>query len=389
MTTYRQQMINDMQVRGLSERTQEAYLRANCQLFEHCGVRPAELTEDQLRNHLLYLKNTKKYSPSSMRIVHAAIKFFFTYTLKRDWDLLGMIRGERERRLPDVLSVEQVRAIVSQCRTLHNRTFLWTTYSLGLRLSEARSLQVGDIDSQRMMVHVHRGKGAQDRYVPLPESTLTMLRAYWRTHRNPVWLFPARGRDLREGGRSTRPMPRTTVQGALRRVVRELRLRKRISIHTLRHSWATHCLEAGVNLRLIQRYLGHRSLQTTTVYLHLTNAGEAEAYRRINELMRPEQTGPAPTEASPSAAEGGQATAVLEKRPVKKGVSRKRPVKKGPAKKRPVKKKSVKKPPVKKKSAQKSTPQKGPAHPRAASGRTAKKTAADDRRSRGKKGGAK
>ena len=379
MTTYRQQMINDMQVRGLSERTREAYLRAVRQSLEHCGVRPGQLTEGQLQAYLLYLKNKKKYSPASMRIVHAAIKFFFTYTLKRDWKLLKMIRGERERRLPDVLSVEQVRAIVRQCRTIHNRTFLWTVYSCGLRLSEALSLQVGDIDSQRMRVHVHRGKGAQDRYVPLPQSTLQMLRTYWLTHRNPEWIFPAWGRDLRQAATSDRPMPRSTVQGALRRVVRELGLRKRISVHTLRHCWATHALEAGVNLRLIQRYLGHRSLQTTTVYLHLTNEGEAEAYRRINELMRPEQTGPTQAETSQNGAMQPQATAVVQKRPVKKRVSKKRPVKKGPAKKRP----------VKKKSAKKSTPQKRVTKNRAVSGRTAKKKTAGNSGSRGKKGAAK
>jgi hypothetical protein len=289
--------------------------------------------------------------------------------------------------MPDVLSVEQVRAIMRTCRTIHNRTFLWTVYSCGLRLSEALALQVGDIDSQRMMIHVHRGKGAQDRYVPLPQSTLEMLRKYWLVHRNPVWVFPAWGRDLKEASTSDRPMPRSTVQGALRRVVRELRLHKRISVHTLRHSWATHALEAGVNLRLIQRYLGHRSLQTTTLYLHLTKAGEAEAYRRINELMSLEQTGPAATETSASVAASPQATAVLEKRPVKKRVPKKRPVKKGPAKKRRVKKKSVKKRPVKKKSTRSSTPPKRVTKNRSASGRTAKKKTAGKSESRGKKGG--
>lgn len=340
MTSLRKQMTQDMQLRGLSLRTQEAYLRAVRKLAEHFGRRPDQLTEEQVGNYLLFLKERKKFAASSMRIVHCAVKFFFQYTVQREWNLLQMIRSERQRRLPDVLSIEEVQAIVRHCRTLHHRTYLWTVYSCGLRLDEALSLQVGDIDSQRMMIHVHRGKGAQDRYVPLPESTLQMLRAYWVTHRNPVWLFPALGRHLKAASTATRPMPRSTVQGALRRVVAQLKFRKRISMHTLRHSWATHALEAGVNLRLIQRYLGHRSLQTTTLYLHLTNAGEAEAYQRINEVMT--------LPGDPAARESAEpmhptSTTVVTTRPVKKRPAKKRPVKKGPAKKEPVKKGSDKK----------------------------------------------
>jgi site-specific recombinase XerD len=328
-------MDQDMQLRGLSQRTREAYLRAIRKLAEHFGKCPDQLKEEQVGDYLLFLKEKKKFAASSMRIVHSALKFFFEYTVKRDWNLLQRIRSGRERRLPDVLSIDQVQAIIRHCRTQHNKTYLWTVYSCGLRLDECLSLQVGDIDGQRMMIHVHRGKGAQDRYVPLPESTLQMLRVYWATHRHPTWLFPALGRDLKAASTATRPMPRSTVQGALRRVVAQLGFRKRVSIHTLRHSWATHALEAGVNLRLIQRYLGHRSLQTTTLYLHLTNAGEAEAFRRINEVM----TLPAdPAASQPTPEAHPRATAVATIRPVKKRTAKKRPVKKGPAKKRRPKK---------------------------------------------------
>ena len=160
-------------------------------------------------------------------------------------------------------------------------------YSLGLRLGEGLHLQVGDIDAARMMVHVHRGKGAKDRYVLLPSSTLRILRQYWVTHRHPVWLFPATGRDHRQAALADGPMDKSSVQGAMRRVVRELKLRKAISIHSLRHSYATHLLEAGVNLRLIQQYLGHSSLHTTMVYLHLTTVSHEQARARIEELMGP------------------------------------------------------------------------------------------------------
>jgi site-specific recombinase XerD len=138
-----------------------------------------------------------------------------------------------------------------------------------------------------MMVHVHRGKGAKDRFVPLPSGPLKALRTYWATHRHPTWIFPATGRDHRQAASADSPRERSSVQGALRRVVRDLGLRKARSIHTLRHSSATHLLEAGVNLRLIQQYLGHSSLQTTMVYLHLTAVSQEQARQRIEALMEP------------------------------------------------------------------------------------------------------
>jgi integrase len=137
-----------------------------------------------------------------------------------------------------------------------------------------------------MRIHVHRGKGAKDRYVPLPESTLHLLREYWKLHRNQVWIFPRLGRSGKEGPAANIPMNKSSVQGALRRVLKQLKLKKRISVHTLRHSYATHLLEAGVNIRRIQQYLGHSSLKTTMVYLHLTTQGHENAYGIINDLMK-------------------------------------------------------------------------------------------------------
>jgi integrase/recombinase XerD len=178
-----------------------------------------------------------------------------------------------------------VRRIIDAVRTPHNKTYLWTVYSLGLRLQEGLALEVGDIDGSRMLVHVHRGKGAKDRYVPLPASTLAMLRQYWATHRNPRLLFPATGRNHLRAATATEPMGKASVQGAMRRVVLGLGFRKSVHVHTLRHSYATHLLEAGVNLRLIQQYLGHSSLQTTMVYLHLTSQGQEQARAAIDRLM--------------------------------------------------------------------------------------------------------
>jgi site-specific recombinase XerD len=276
-------MLQDLQLAGLSENTQEAYLRAVRQLADHFHTPPDRLSEHQVRDYFLHLKNDRRFASGSLVVAYSGIKFFYSYTSPRDWPTLQRLRVRKEKRLPDVLSVEEVRRLIATVRTHQYRAYFWTVYSLGLRLAEGIHLQVGDIDGARMMVHVHRGKGAKDRYVPLPSSTLKILRQYWVMHRHPLWLFPATGRD----GQPTadQPLERSSVQGAMRRVVRELNIQKAISIHSLRHSYATHLLEAGVNLRLIQQYLGHSSLNTTMVYPHLTTASQEQAIARIETLM--------------------------------------------------------------------------------------------------------
>lgn len=284
-TALRQRMLQDLQLAGLSERTQEAYLRSVRQLADHFHTPPDRLSEQQVRDYFLHLKNDKKFAAASLVIAYSGIKFFYSHTAPRDWPTLQRLRVRKEKRLPDVLSVAEVRRLIAAVRTRHNQTYFWTVYSLGLRLEEGLHLQVGDIDSERMLVHVRRGKGAKDRFVPLPSRTLTVLRQHWATHRHPEWLFPARGRDGHQAATADQPMTRSSVQKAMRRVVDELKFTKAISIHTLRHSYASHLLEAGVNLRLIQQYLGHSSLQTTMIYLHLTTASQEQAVARIEVLM--------------------------------------------------------------------------------------------------------
>ena len=188
-STLREQMRQDLQLAGLGERTQEAYLRAVRQLAAHFRLPPDRLTEVQVREYFLFLRNEKHFAPSSLKIAHSGIKFFYSHTVPRAWETLKQFRVPRRKTLPDVLSVEETRRLIDAVRTLHNKTYLWTVYSLGLRLQEALHLQVGDIDGQRMLVHVHRGKGAKDRYVPLPPRTLAMLRQYWAARRPfGAWL---------------------------------------------------------------------------------------------------------------------------------------------------------------------------------------------------------
>jgi integrase/recombinase XerD len=285
-TPLRERMRAELQVAGLSERTQEAYLRAVRQLSEYHRTPPDRLTEAQLREYFLYVKNEKRWAAASLRLAFYGIRFFYRHIAPRNWPLLERLKVPRSHTLPDVLTRDEVHRLIEATRTPHNRTYFWTLYSLGLRLNEGLHLQVGDIDGTRKLVHVHRGKGAKDRYVPLPPRTLQMLRDYWSTHRHPRWLFPAVGQDQKTATAASHPMPKNSVQGALRRVVRQLGLKKKVSIHTLRHSYATHLLEAGVNLRQIQQYLGHRSLKTTTLYLHLTSQGQEHAVATLEALMQ-------------------------------------------------------------------------------------------------------
>lgn len=279
MTALRQKMMEDMQLRGLSARTQEAYVRAVRQLAEHYGKPPDQISEEELRQYFLYLKNGKQASRSTCTQVLCGFKFFYEQTLQRDWPTLSFIRPPREKKLPVILSQEEVRQILGCLRRPHYRVCLSTIYACGLRLSEGIQLQVADIDSARMLLHLRQGKGNQDRYVPLPQRSLELLRSYWLTHRHPTWLFPARR------GQSTAPLASRGVQDAFHAALQESGIAKRATVHTLRHSWATHLLEAGVNLRLIQTYLGHHSLSTTAIYTHLTQRAEAMAAERLNELM--------------------------------------------------------------------------------------------------------
>lgn len=287
-------MINDwhekskraLQLAGKGERTQEAYTRSVRKLVQFLGRTPDQISETDLQDYFLHRRNVDQWSPGTMRICHAGIRFFFTNVLNRSWRTFDYLGVQKERRLPTVLSREEVRRTISKVHTPHNRAYLATVYACGLRLQEGLHLETSDIDSSRMMIHVHRGKGAKDRYVPLPETILPMLRRHWLTHKHPSLLFPALGRNGASAANSPNSMAISSVQGALKKAVNEAGINKKsVSIHTLRHSYATHLLEQGVNIRLIQRFLGHANLDTTMAYLHLTQKGQEDATHLINSLM--------------------------------------------------------------------------------------------------------
>jgi site-specific recombinase XerD len=279
-------MLEDMQLRGLSARTQEAYSRAVSQLAQHYQRRPDQLSDEDLRQYFLYLTNEKKLARPTTTIALCGIKFCYEQTLKQPWPTLQFVRPQPEHKLPVVLSRKEVRQMLALVKIPGYRACLTTIYAAGLRLQEGTHLQVADVDSARMLLHIH-GKRKQDRYVPLAQSLLKLLRTHWCSHRSPLWLFPAPTRHglahslVHDGG----PVTRCSVQSAFRHAWQASGIKKRAHVHTLRHSYATHLLEAGVNLRLIQEFLGHRSPRTTALYTHLTSAVRATVTDPLNQLM--------------------------------------------------------------------------------------------------------
>jgi len=287
-TPWYDETIKALQLNGKSERTQEAYARAVRMLIEFYGKEPDLISEKEIQDYFLYRKNVSSWAPQTLKISYSGVKFFFRNVLKQDMHTFTYLRAKNEKRLPSVLSRDEVLSIFSHVRTPHNHAFLVTMYSCGLRVQEALHLQVPDIDSKcNKMIHVHRGKGAKDRYVPIPDETLLILRRHWVTHKNRVLLFPALGRGAKDAALSQTPMAISSVQGAFRDAKAAAGINKRgVSLHTLRHSYATHLLEAGVNIRTIQQYLGHSQLETTMIYLHLTHKGQEDACNIINSVMK-------------------------------------------------------------------------------------------------------
>jgi integrase/recombinase XerD len=261
MTPLRQRMSEDMQLRHFSPRTQEAYLAAVARFAQHFGRSPAQLGPDHIRQYHLFLLSHHR-SRSVLMLTGAALRFVYTVTLRRPWSVERLPYPRRQRTLPVVLSRAEVARFLAAIAGLKHRALLTTIYAAGLRVSEVVTLKVRDIDSQRMVIRVCQGKGAKDRYVVLSPRLLTLLRTYWKAHRPTEWLFPGRIPG--------NPLTTRQVMRICHEVRQQAGLTKAVSPHTLRHSFATHLLEAGTDLRSIQLLLGHRSLSTTARYLHIS-----------------------------------------------------------------------------------------------------------------------
>jgi integrase/recombinase XerD len=272
-----------MTLQGKNKKTISAYALAVRRIRDYFDCCPDQLTMEQMEKYFSDL--VKSYSWSTVKVDRNGLQFFWKHVLKRDWQWASIVKAPKVQSLPDILTIAEVEKLIAATRKLRYRVFLLATYSMGLRISETLALQVGDIDRKRKVVHIRCSKRNKDRFVPLPNLTYQALRALWCKHRNPCWLFPnALGSPERIRAATTH-MDRGGTQAAMRAVVHQCEIKKKVSIHSLRHSFATHLLEKGLSLRHIQALLGHSSLNTTARYTHLTEITEKNTYNTINSLI--------------------------------------------------------------------------------------------------------
>jgi len=267
------QMKEDLLLKAYSPHTQKAYLRCARHFVSHYMRSPEEMGEQEIRSFLLHLVQDRKASPATLDMYVNALKFLYTVTLKRPEAVKGISHPKRPKTLPVILSPEEVLRIFAAIRSVKHKAIIATAYAAGLRISEVCGLRIADIDSQRRRIHVRSGKGKKDRYVMLGESLVDLLRQYYQKVRpQGEYLFP--------GYSPHRPICTTAVSQVLRKVVRQTGLAKKVSMHTLRHCFATHLLEAGTDIRILQVLLGHSSIRTTLRYTHITD-------RLVQKLVSP------------------------------------------------------------------------------------------------------
>ena len=287
MTPERQRMIEDMQVRNLSPQTQACYVQQVLLFARHFKKSPEILGPEEIRSYQVYLTNEKKLAPGSILIAVAALRFFYKVTLHKDWSVEEVIpTPKKPQKLPIVLSPEEVRHFLSCVASPKHRTILTTCYAAGLRISEAVRLKPTEIDSQRMVIRVEQGKGQKDRYVMLSPKLLEILRNWWRLEKPKPWLFPSNipGRHL----------TRFAVEDACQEARRASGISKPISPHSMRHAFAVHLLEHGVDVRRIQLLLGHRSLATTARYLKIATSQVCSTTSPFDLLPQPVAAEPEP-----------------------------------------------------------------------------------------------
>jgi len=270
-------MIEDMQLHGYAAKTQEAYVGAVRGLAKYYKRSPEEITQEEVRAYFLWLVKERGVARSTLTIHLSGIKFLFEKTLKREWIIFNLVRPQKRKKLPVVLSSEETKHLLSLIRMPKSRMALTMIYACGLRLNEGLHLKAQDIDSERMLIWIRNGKGGKDRYVPLPERLLTMLRDYWKSHKPSSYFFFSKDKNT--------ALSESSLQNTFKAALRESGINKAASIHTLRHSYATHLLERGVDLRVIQELLGHKSPQTTAIYTHLTDKSFRTLAETLNSLL--------------------------------------------------------------------------------------------------------
>jgi integrase/recombinase XerD len=277
-----QQHLNALQRQGKSKTTIDVYSRAVRRITEYFDRCPDRLTMDDLKDHFSNLVQT--HSWSTVKVDRCGLQFFYKHVLNKKWQWIDIVKPPQVKSLPDILTPDEISLIINSTREIRYQTYILTVYSMGLRLGEALNLKIGDIDADRVRVHVRLGKGRKDRFVTLPEVTLAALRTYWATHRHRSLLFPA-GKTPDERRIATTSMNRGGLQKAIRAIVQSCHIHKRVTIHSLRHCYGAHLVEEGLHLRAIQRELGHESPKTTAIYTQLTETAQQNTTAIINTMV--------------------------------------------------------------------------------------------------------
>jgi integrase/recombinase XerD len=260
MTPLRQQLINQMQLKGYCDKTIKSYVCIIAQIAFHYHTPADQLTVDQIRNFILKRITTDKLSKPWMNLAISAVKLLFCDVLRREWNFLDLPRPRRSPKVAVILSRDEVRQIIISKTNLKHRAILMLAYSAGLRRNEVRSLKISDIDSSRMLIHLHTTKGNKERYTILSPLMLDTLRQYYRKYKPTDWLFEGQTRDN---------ISESTVDAIFKHALKKANVQKKVGIHALRHAFATHMLEQGVALPIIQQMMGHKSVRTTSLYLHV------------------------------------------------------------------------------------------------------------------------
>ena len=287
MFEFERKLREETQLRALSEVTYKTYYYRLRRLYYFYQKPLSQLSLQELRQYFLYLINVKKSGREAIRNTRYAIRFYYVNCLGKGEYTHDFVKIKTHPKVPDVISRMEVRKIIEQVRIPDYRMCLELIYACGLRIGEVVKIRTSDIDGERKILTIRNGKGSKDRAVPLPENILLKLREYWKTHGNRELLFPKRkSRDASFNRATTKETIVTrTLQVAMKSALQESGLNKKATPHTLRHCYATHLLEAGANIKAISKFLGHKSLRPTMIYLHLTNNSEEHSYNILNEIM--------------------------------------------------------------------------------------------------------
>jgi integrase/recombinase XerD len=277
-----QRHLNALTRQGKSDSTIDVYSRALRRVTEFFDRCPDRLTVEDLKDFFASL--VKSHSWSTVRSDRCGLQFFYKHVLGKQWDWVDIVKPPQVKSLPDILTPSEIELVINSTREARYQMYILTVYSMGLRLGEGLNLKIGDIDKNRMKIHIRNGKGRKDRFVTLPEQTLKALRLYWKTHRNPSLIFPA-GSTSEERHAAKKYMNKAGLQASFKTIIKSCNIHKKITVHNLRHCYGTHLVEQGLNLRAIQHEMGHECPKTTALYTQLTEPMQQQVAQIINSLV--------------------------------------------------------------------------------------------------------